>query len=70
MAGLRAARVRGRVGGRPRALSKDDLPQVQALMKDSDVSTRQICERFDVSKATLYRYVSPDGKRRKYVVLH
>jgi hypothetical protein len=41
-----------------------DLPQVQALMKDPDVSTAQICERFDVSKATLYRYVGPDGKSR------
>ena len=65
MAGLRAARERGRVGGRPRALSEDDMPQVQALMKDPDISTAQICERFDVSKATLYRYVGPDGKRRK-----
>jgi DNA invertase Pin-like site-specific DNA recombinase len=65
MAGLRAARERGRVGGRPRALSEEDLPQVQALMKDPDVSTAQICERFDVSKATLYRYVGPNGKRRR-----
>jgi len=65
MAGLRAARERGRVGGRPRALSEEDLPQIQALMKDPDVSTAQICERFEVSKATLYRYVGPDGKRRK-----
>jgi len=65
MAGLRAARERGRVGGRPRALSEEDLPQVQALMRQPDVSTRQICERFDISKATLYRYVGPDGTRRR-----
>jgi DNA invertase Pin-like site-specific DNA recombinase len=65
MAGLRAARERGRVGGRPRALSEKDLPQVQALMRQPDVSTRQICERFDISKATLYRYVGPDGTRRR-----
>jgi DNA invertase Pin-like site-specific DNA recombinase len=65
MAGLRAARERGRVGGRPRALSEEDLPQVQALMRQPDVSTRQICERFDISKATLYRYVGPDGERRR-----
>ena len=64
MAGLRAARARGRVSGRPRALSEEDMPQVQALMKDPDVSTAQICERFDVSKATLYRYIGPDGERR------
>ena len=65
MAGLRAARERGRVGGRPRALSEEDLPQVQALMKDPGVSTAQICERFDISKATLYRYVGPNGKQRR-----
>ncbi len=65
MAGLRAARERGRVGGRPRALSEEDIPELQALMKDPDVSTQQICDRFDVSKATLYRYVGPDGERRR-----
>ena len=65
MAGLRAARVRGRVGGRPRALSEEDIPELQALMKDPDVSTQQICDRFGVSKATLYRYVGPNGERRR-----
>ena len=63
MVGLRAARER--VGGRPRALSEEDMPQVQALMKDPDVSTAQICERFDVSNATLYRYVIPKGDRSR-----
>jgi DNA invertase Pin-like site-specific DNA recombinase len=65
MAGLRAARAQGRVGGRPPALTEEDIPQVQALMREPEVSTRQICERFDISKATLYRYVGPDGERRK-----
>ena len=64
MAGLRAARSRGRTGGRPRALSEEDLPEVQALMRDPDVPVRRICERFDISKATLYRYVGPNGERR------
>ena len=64
MAGLRAARSRGRTGGRPRALSEEDLPEVQALMRDPDVPVRRICERFEISKATLYRYVGPDGGRR------
>ena len=65
VAGLRAARERGRVGGRPRALSEEDIPELQALMKDPDVSTQQICDRFGVLKATLYKYVGPDGERRR-----
>jgi DNA invertase Pin-like site-specific DNA recombinase len=65
MAGLKAARERGRVGGRPLALSEEDIPQVQAMMKDPGVSTSDICERFGISRATLYRYVGPDGERRR-----
>ncbi|MCS4162600.1 DNA invertase Pin-like site-specific DNA recombinase [Salinibacter ruber] len=65
MAGLRTARERGRVGGRPPALDEEDIPEVQALMKDSDVTVSQICERFDISSPTLYRYVGPNGERRK-----
>ncbi len=35
-------------------------------MKDEAVSTADICERFEVSKATLYRCVGPcDGERRR-----
>jgi predicted transcriptional regulator YheO len=33
-------------------------------MRAPEVPVRRICERFDISKATLYRYVGPDGKRR------
>jgi DNA invertase Pin-like site-specific DNA recombinase len=65
MAGLKAARERGRVGGRPRALDEDEIPQIQSLMQNPDVSTAQICERFGISKATLYRYVGPNGGRRR-----
>jgi len=65
MAGLQAARERGRTGGRPSAIGEEEIPQIQALMRDEDVSAREICDRFDVSKATLYRYVGPDGERRK-----
>jgi DNA invertase Pin-like site-specific DNA recombinase len=65
MAGLKAARDRGRVGGRPPALDEEDIPQVQAMMKDPDVSTADICERFGISRATLYRYVGPNGERRR-----
>jgi hypothetical protein len=60
---LLAVRERGRVGGRPRALNGENLPQVQTLMCDPGVSTRQICEPFDISKATLSCYVGPGDER-------
>jgi DNA invertase Pin-like site-specific DNA recombinase len=65
MAGLKAARERGRVGGRPPALSEEEIPQVQAMMRNDEISTSDICERFDISRATLYRYVGPDGEHRR-----
>lgn len=37
-----------RVGGRLRSLGEEDIPQVQALMKDEGVSTADICERFGI----------------------
>lgn len=65
MAGLKAARERGNTGGRPPALTEEEITQVQALMKSDDITTQEICERFDVGKSTLYRYVGPNGERRK-----
>jgi DNA invertase Pin-like site-specific DNA recombinase len=65
MAGLRAAEERGRTGGRPRAIDEEDLPTIQKLMKDPEVPAERIAEMFDASTATLYRYVSPEGERRK-----
>ena len=49
MAGLRAARERGHVGGRLKALSEEDLPHVQALMKDPDIPRQ---------RGTLLKFVS------------
>jgi hypothetical protein len=59
------ARERGRVDAQLRVLSEEDLPQIRVLMNAPDASISLICERFDVSKAMLYRYVGSDGERRK-----
>lgn len=47
------------------ALGEEEIPQVQAMMRDEEISTSDICERFDISRATLYRYVGPDGERQR-----
>lgn len=54
-AGLKAARARGRVGGRPKLLSGKDLKTASALMDSGSHSLAEIAERLGVSRSTLYR---------------
>ena len=61
-AGLLAARARGRVGGRPRALTAKEIAIAKALYEDPTKSIKDICQALRISKMTLYRYVEP-GKR-------
>jgi DNA invertase Pin-like site-specific DNA recombinase len=56
-AGLDAARARGRVGGRPKALSEADLAAARALLADPAITTRQVAERLGVSLSTLYKHI-------------
>lgn len=61
-AGLRAARARGRLGGRPRVAALADprrLALAQRLYDDSVTSVAEICRTLGVSRSTLYRYVRP-----------
>ena len=57
MAGLKAARARGRKGGRPRKLTPKDLETVRALLRSGDVPVSTIAEQFRVARSTLYRNV-------------
>lgn len=56
-AGLKAARARGRFGGRPPALSDEDKIRGQLLL-DGGQSTRQVAETFNVSKSTISRQLT------------
>ena len=59
-AGLRAARARGRVGGRPKALADPKkLAMVQRLYEDPTTSIDDICRTLRISRTTPYRYVRP-----------
>lgn len=55
LAGLAAARTRGRLGGRKAKLGASDIRQLKAMHKDHSISIGEICERFSISKTTLYR---------------
>jgi DNA invertase Pin-like site-specific DNA recombinase len=54
-AGLTAARARGRLGGRPKALTARQLSIAQALYNDKQHSIKEICQTLKISRATLYR---------------
>ena len=56
-AGLRAARERGRVGGRPSALSTKDVQVAKAMLKNSDITVADVARRLNVAASTLYRHI-------------
>ncbi|SFQ78933.1 recombinase family protein [Donghicola eburneus] len=60
-AGLKAARDRGRKGGRPPALSAADLAAAKALLCDPAITVDEVATRLKVSPATLYRHL-PGGR--------
>ncbi|AMY72151.1 Resolvase domain-containing protein (plasmid) [Frigidibacter mobilis] len=60
-AGLKAARDRGRKGGRPPALSTADLAAAKALLRDPEITVEDVAKRLKVSPATLYRHL-PGGR--------
>lgn len=64
LAGLKAARVRGRFGGRPTKMTEKDIEVAVKLMADPDMSIDDICRTLRISRTTLYRYVGPQGELR------
>jgi DNA invertase Pin-like site-specific DNA recombinase len=55
-AGLAAARARGRIGGRPKALADPKkLALAQALYEGGQTDIATICQTLGISRATLYR---------------
>jgi DNA invertase Pin-like site-specific DNA recombinase len=56
-AGLAAARARGRLFGRPKVLSPQQLKQLQTLAKDERNTVTEICATLGISRATYHRYI-------------
>ena len=55
-AGLKAARARGRMGGRPKKLDAKQRAHVADLYRSRQHTVKEICELVGVSRATLYSY--------------
>jgi len=56
-AGLKAARARGRKGGRPKALDDKKIALAYRLYDERKHTVREICQILGISKPTLYAYL-------------
>ena len=59
VAGLEAARARGRLGGRPEVkASATKVAMAKKLYADKTTAISDICKTLHISRATLYRYIN------------
>lgn len=65
VAGLAAARARGRKGGRKFALTRAQVRLAQAAMASRDTSVADLAAELGIKPVTLYRYVGPKGELRE-----
>ena len=57
LAGLEAARARGRRGGRPRLMNDESMLVAQALLRDGVLTVKDVAKQIGVSEGTLYKYL-------------
>lgn len=60
MAGLKSARARGRLGGRPKGLTekaKRTACTAEVLYNQQELTIDEISEQLNISKTTLYKYL-------------
>lgn len=65
-AGLKAARARGRKGGRKFIMTKTKLMMARSGLQNRDTKINDLCEELKITRYTLYRYLSPEGNLRDY----
>ena len=71
IAGMAAAKERGRIGGRPRKLNENNRALALSLMEDKSYSAKDVCRTLGISKTTLYRNIQEykksgsDSKKKK-----
>lgn len=57
LTGLASARARGRLGGRPPSLTLQQRQALVTLYEKGELTIKQLCEMFHISKPTLYAYI-------------
>lgn len=61
IAGLSAARARGRKGGRKPKLSKSDVKKAAAMLRDPTVTKTEVAEHFGTTRMTLNESLKREG---------
>lgn len=64
VAGLAAARARGRKGGRPYKMTPAKVRLAMAAMGQKETKVGVLCTELGITRQTLYRHVSPTGELR------
>ena len=64
LAGLAAARARGRTGGRPRLMTRAKLRTAMTMMADRNNAAGDVAEQLGISISTLYAYVDGEGQAK------
>ncbi|WP_277246171.1 recombinase family protein [Micrococcus terreus] len=64
IAGLAAARARGRKGGRPYKMTPAKVRLAMASMGQPSTNVTTLCKELGITRQTLYRHVSPAGELR------
>jgi len=57
LAGLKAARARGRIGGRPKSLDTTKTELLYRLRDEKKHTVKEICQILEISKPTFYTYL-------------
>lgn len=65
IAGIRAARSRGKNGGRKYVLTKSKVRLAEAAMGKKETIVQDLCTELGITRSTLYRYIGPDGQLRE-----
>ena len=60
LAGIEAAKRRGKIGGRPKKMDKKKISLARTMHDDPSNSVSDICEILNISKSTLYRYLEEE----------
>lgn len=63
-AGLKAARARGRLGGRPPLLRSNEVKKMVAYYDEQKLTVEEICKIFSISRPSFYNYLNKQkGKK-------